>query len=204
MPVPFPPYRWSEKAGQYVRRNGRFVPRSEVRRAIDTALLAEQKRTRTLARDLRAGRITLGKWRTEMRDVIKTVHVYSAAASKGGWAQLTQADYGRIGQIVRGEYGHLERFARQISRGDPRAKGGRLDARAMQYAEAGRDTYHQTERAVARAVGYRFERNLLHPADHCAGCLGETARGRVRIGELIPIGRRNCLRRCRCSLAFSR
>lgn len=204
MPVSFPPFRWSEKAGQYVRRNGRFVPRSEVRRALDTALRAEQKRTQRLARDLRAGRVTLTQWRTEMRDVIKNVHVYSAASAQGGWAQLSQADYGRIGQIVRGEYGHLERFARQISRGDPRAKGGRLDARAMQYAEAGRDTYHQTERATALGVGYRFERNVLHPADHCGGCLGETARGRVRIGQLIPIGRRDCRRKCRCSLAFSR
>lgn len=204
MPISSPPFRWSEKAGQYVRRNGRFVPRSEVRRAIDTALLAEQKRTRRLARDLRAGRITLRNWREEMRDVIKTVHTYSAAAAKGGWAQLTQEDYGRIGQIVRGEYGHLEKFARQIARGTASAKGGRLDARAMQYAEAGRDTYHQTERASAKRSGYKFERNVLHPADHCGGCLGETARGRVRIGQLIPIGRRDCRRKCRCSLAFSR
>jgi hypothetical protein len=199
MPVN-PPFRWNAAAAQYVRANGRFVPRSDVRRAIDAALLAEEKRARSLAEDLRNGRITLDAWRTEMRDLIKTVQTYGAAAAKGGWAQLTQSDYGRIGQIVRSEYGFLEQFAQGIASG--RVSLASVQARAVQYALAGRDTYHQTERIAARDAGLTQERNILHPADHCDQCVAQTARKWVSIGQLIPIGRRTCRRYCRCSLAF--
>lgn len=196
-----PAFRWSAKTGQYVRANGQFVPRTEVRRAIDKALDAEKARALDLSNALRSGSISLEKWRAEMRDIIKNVHLYSASAASGGWAQLSQADYGRIGQIIRGEYGFLEKFAQGIARGTVPLDGNFLQ-RALQYAEAGRDSYHQTERASARRAGKREERNILHPADHCGGCLGESARGWVKIGQLIPIGRRICRRKCRCSLRF--
>lgn len=194
-------FGWNPRAGQYVRPNGQFVPRAEVRRAIDTSIRAEEAVARSLADDLRTGRITLETWRTEMREMIKAVHVYSAAAAKGGWAQMTPADYGRVGQIVRGEYGFLEAFARKIATGKM-PLDGRIQGYALQYALAGRDTYHMTERATMTAAGFRFELNVLHPADHCEMCLDETARGRVPIGSLIPIGRRTCRRFCKCSLSY--
>lgn len=196
-----PAFRWSAKAGQYIRPNGRFVPRTEVRRAIDKALDAEKARALDLANRLRAGTISLERWRSEMRDMIKTVHLYSASAASGGWAQLSAADFGRIGQIVRGEYAYLEKFARGIARGKVPLDGNFLN-RAKMYAEAGRDSYHQTERASARRAGKREERNILHPADHCGGCLAASAEGWVKIGKLVPIGRRDCRRKCRCSLRF--
>lgn len=196
-----PPFSWSPKTGQYVGPGGRFVPRTEVRRALDKALDAEKAHALDLANALRSGSISLEKWRAEMRETIKLTHLYSASAASGGWAQLSQADYGRIGQIIRGEYAFLEKFAQGIASGKVPLDGNFLQ-RALQYAEAGRDSYHQTERASARRAGKREERNILHPADHCAGCLGESARGWVRIGELIPIGRRICRRKCRCSLRF--
>lgn len=196
------PFKWSPKAGQYVRPNGKFVARSDVRRAIDTALEAEKRKALLLSQELRNGTISLTRWRAEMREMIKSVHLYDAALAKGGFAQMSPADYGRVGQIVRGEYGWLERFARDLASGKQRLDGT-FAQRALQYAEAGRDTYHQTERAVMKAAGFTREWNILHPADHCAGCLGETALGKVPIGSLIPIGRRDCRRRCRCSLGFS-
>lgn len=139
-----------------------------------------------------------------MRDAIKNIHLYSAAIAKGGWAQLTQADFGRVGKIVRSEYKYLERLASGIGDGSI-PLDGRFKDRSSQYAEAGRDTYHEIERATMRAAGYTLESNVLHPAEHCTGagsCVEQTARGKVRIGQLIPIGRRRCLRKCRCSLAY--
>lgn len=197
------PYRWSPKTGRYVYTNGRFVRKADVRAAIDVALEKESARALLLSQKLRNGMISLNAWRAEMREMIKNVHIYDAAIARGGFAQLGAADYGRIGQIVRGEYGWLEGFAREIASGK-QGLDGRFTERAKQYAQAGRKTYHQTERAVMREAGYRFEFNQLHPADHCAGCLGETARGRVPIGSLIPIGDRICRRKCRCSLGYAR
>lgn len=197
---------WDPKTQQYRMSNGRFVSRAVVRETLDKALDNEKARARTLAQAFRMGRITLMQWRQEMRDMIKNIHLFSAALAKGGWAQLTQADYGRVGNVVRGEYGFLERFAVGLSNGSI-ATDGRFVDRANMYAEAGRDTYHQIQRASMRDAGWRYESNKLNPAEHCEGtnsCVEQTDRGRVRIGQLIPIGRRRCLRKCKCELEFWR
>lgn len=201
--MPTSPYRWSPATGRYVRPNGHFVKKSDVRKAIDGALEKESARALLLSQRLRNGSLSLSAWRTEMREMLKNVHIYNAAIAKGGFAQMTAEDYGRVGQIVRGEYGFLEGFARDLASGR-QALDGRFTERAKQYAQAGRKTYHQTERAVMRRAGYRYEFNQLHPADHCAGCLGETARGRVPLGSLVPIGDRDCRRKCRCSFGFAK
>lgn len=197
-----PSYTWSAAAQQYRAKNGRFVPRAEIRAVIDGALARESASARTLALALRNGDISLESWRLQMRTMIKNVHLYNAAAAKGGWAQLTQADYGRVGQIVRSEYGFLEQLARGISN-ETIPLDGSFVARAQMYAQAGRETYHQTQRASMKSAGFRFELNVLHAAEHCGLCLSETARGWVPIGELIPIGQRTCLRNDRCSLSFA-
>jgi hypothetical protein len=199
----FSSFRWSPKTGRYVFASGRFVKKADVRKAIDAALEKESGRALLLAQKVRNGTISLSAWRAEMREMIKNVHIYDAAIAKGGFAQLTAADYGRIGQIVRGEYGFLEGFAREIASGK-QALDGRFTERAKQYAQAGRKTYHQTERAVMRAAGYTTEFNKLGKAEHCGGCIAETARGHVPIGSLVPIGDRKCRRKCRCSLGYGR
>lgn len=195
------PFVWDKKTGRYRRPNGTFVSLAEVQQVIDQILDRQIRSAQNLAFQLRNGEISLTVWRQSMRDMIKNVHLYSAAAAKGGWAQLTQADYGRIGNIVRAEYKYLERFARGIS--DQRiALDGRYFDRVRMYAEAGRDTYYQVTRAAMQAAGMREERNIRTANESCGGCIVESRRGWVPIGKLTPIGRRNCLRKCRCFLEF--
>jgi hypothetical protein len=70
------------------------------------------------------------------------------------------------------------------------------------YAEAGRGTYYVFTTKEMRAAGKTEEENQLHPAEHCQSCLDEAARGWVPIGTLIPIGQRDCLGRCRCTISY--
>jgi hypothetical protein len=195
------PFVWNARTGRYTSASGRFVSKAEVRGAIDTALQQESARAVRLAEELRGGVISLQTWRSEMRAMVKSVHIYSAAMAKGGFAQMTATDYGRVGAIVRSEYGFLENFAAKIADGRL-PLDGRLTQYAAQYAQAGRKTYHQTERAVMKAAGKTMEFNILHPAEHCGGCLAETGRGYVPIGSLVPVGDRQCRRNCRCTLGY--
>lgn len=199
-------YTWDPSTQQYRGPDGRFVPRSEVRAALEKSLNKEMSKAKDLAQSLRMGRISLAVWRQEMRDMIKNVHLFSAALARGGWAQVTQADYGRVGNIVRGEYGFLERFAQGVANGTVEINSWFQD-RALMYAEAGWDTYFQVETAAMKEAGFRFESNILSPVENCTGsgsCVEQTARGKVKIGALIPIGRRRCLRRCRCHKEYWR
>lgn len=193
-------YTWDQAAGRYRDARGRFVPRAAVRSAIDDALARANARARSLAEQLRGRRISLADWTLQMRGLVKEVHLYSAAAAKGGWDQLSPADYGRVGQVVRGEYAFLQRFAADIAAGRP--LDGRFLRRVELYAQAGRRTYHQVERADMEVRGYDLEENILGPADHCDECPSLTAQGPVPIGTLPPIGTRTCLANCRCRIRY--
>src|SRR3954468_3571438 len=100
-----PTLTWDSYLGRYRYASGRLVSKLEVRSAIDRDLQRLSLDVSRLAGDLRGGRISLEGWRAEMKEIVKHVHMGQAAIAKGGRAQMGPADYGRVGQIVREEYG---------------------------------------------------------------------------------------------------
>jgi hypothetical protein len=153
------------------------------------------------SRLLQSGRISVADWRERMAGHIKATHLYSAAMPRGGWAQMTAADFGRVGRLVRIQYEYLNNFAAQLSAGLP--VDGRFLHRARMYQNAAREVYHESERVEMQDVqGLEQERNILAAADNCEGCVVETARGWVPIGSLRPIGRRTCLTNCLCRIKY--
>jgi hypothetical protein len=151
---------------------------------------------------LRSGRDSLQEWRTNMRTLIREGHLFATAAAKGGWAQLTQADYGRAGAMIKKEYAFLDRLALRLSQGS-QPLDGNFQQYSIMYANAPRETYHQTERDRRTEAGYRYERNVRHSSDSCGGCVGASARGWVLIGTNPPIGARDCRRNCLCWFEYS-
>jgi hypothetical protein len=82
-------------------------------------------------------------------------------------------------------------------------RDGTLVRRTMMYANAAWGALQEATRLQAAGEGYTHEENILGDAEHCGGCVEETAKGRVPIGTLIPIGQRDCLANCRCHFAYS-
>jgi hypothetical protein len=76
-------------------------------RYLDTADPAK-----ALAEALRGRQVSLADWEVGMRRVVKNTHLNAIALERGGWANMTPADYGRAGQIIREQYGYLKGFAR--------------------------------------------------------------------------------------------
>lgn len=196
-----PGYRWNQTANRYISPSGRFVGRQQVRAALDVAIDNSAKSIKALSQQLRDGNISLADWQLAMAREIKATHLASAALAKGGWAQLSQSDYGRVGQIVRQEYAYLNKLAQDIAAGR-QPLDGRFLRRAEQYIQAGRATYHQVEQREMKVRGYDEERNIRHARDSCPGCLDATARGWVAIGTLPPVGGRDCRRNCRCTIEY--
>lgn len=180
-------------------RTGRIVSTAQVRAAIDLTIDQYKTLARSLAEQLRAGTISLRTWEAEMRVVVKDAQLLGAASASGGWAQLDQRSLGRAGREIRDQYAFLDHFATEIMTGDQRLDGT-LTNRAVMYVEAGRTGYENEREAIERAAGYAEERSVRHVSDSCEGCVREEARGWVAIGELVPIGDRNCLTRCRCTI----
>jgi hypothetical protein len=198
-------FTWDVRAQQYRGRSGRFVSRQEIRNALDRALNTAQGRVISLAEQLRTGTVSLAVWQTAMAEELKTLHLYSAAAAKGGWAQMTDTDYGRVGRILRDQYQYLRGFASDIA-GEKYRDGldGRFLNRVKLYARSGRMTYHAIQRNEMFDAGRTEVRSVLHPAEHCDQCVEQARMGWVAIDDprYIPVMNRTCLSNDLCTEDF--
>lgn len=194
--------RLNNGVGAYRGPNGRILSQATVREALDAYVDASENVTKVLADLLRNQQISLADWQLQMRAHIKDVHLAAAAAQRGGWQNMTQADFGRVGQRIRIQYEYLDNFAKQIADGT-QPLDGRFLVRAQMYTDASIATYDRFEVNAFRLAGFDEESNVLEPGVvHCGGCLNETARGWVPTGTLVPIGERTCLTRCRCGKIY--
>ncbi len=190
-------------AGAYRDKStGRFISSKSVRMELDAAVDASAIDTRTLSLSLQRGELDVKEWQLAMRQRVKDVHINAAVTQRGGWDQMTPADWGRVGQRIRNQYEYLDNFAAQIANGT-QPLDGRFLVRSQMYDEAAISTYDRFERNAMRNAGFIEERNVLEPGiKHCGGCLTEDAKGWVPIGSLLPVGERQCLSRCRCTIEY--
>jgi hypothetical protein len=195
-------FGWNAASARfYDRATGRYVSRDTMRLALDDIIADAEREVRAASEQLRAGSIDLAQWQRTLRDVVKETMLDAESVARGGWNQLTQADFGRVGQAVRAQYEYLDAFTQAIRAGLP--LDGRFLNRAAMYAKAARPFFHDEQRQLLEDTGYTEEWNILHAAEHCGGCVDMTALGRVPIGTLIPIGERDCLGNDRCTVRYA-
>lgn len=199
-----PRYQWVRSLSRYRDvTTGRLVSTAEVRRVIDRTLRTLQGQTRTLTDDVRAGRVSRSEFALRMRENVKDVHLLSAASARGGWHQMTPQAFGQVGQILREQYGFLDKFTAQVESGEI-ALDGSFTRRALMYVERGRNTHSRAERQVQTAAGKNQRKNVLNDAaEHCAGpgsCEAETDKGwqDADSPDTVEIGDRICIAGCQC------
>lgn len=194
-------YRWERNTRRYRGSDGRFVSVADVRGRIDDAIQASARRMGELSGRLQARSITVAEWQRGMRDAVRDMHLCSAAAARGGWHQMSMADYGRVGGRLRQQYVYLNRFARQLQTGE-QPMDGRFATRAGMYAQAARGTYEETRREGEQAAGMREERRVLHAFESCPDCMAYASSGWAPIGTLPAIGDSVCLTNCLCTFEY--
>ena len=200
------PYRWEPNAGVSGRyrdtSTGRFVASSTVRRELDRYLDTADP-ARALAEALRGRQVSLADWEVGMRRVVKNTHLNAIALERGGWANLTPSDFGRVGQIVREQYGYLKGFAADIASGKQRLDGT-LGVRAKLYTQAGRETFYHSKHANLSA-GVDMVGSVRSARDSCSECVSLDGKW-FRVGDpayKLP-GQRICMKSCRCYERYGR
>jgi len=197
------PYRWEPStgaSGRYRDERGRFVASSTVRRELDR-YLDNSDPAKALAEALRGRQVSLADWEVAMRRHVKNVNLNAIALERGGWANLTPSDFGRVGQIVREQYGYLRGFANDIASGKQRLDGT-LGTRAKLYSQAARTSLYKSK-AANMGGGVTHQRSIRSARDSCRQCL-DLDRKVFRIDDAsFPLpGQRICLTRCRCHLEY--
>lgn len=201
-------FRWNERLQRYQGARGQIVSMATVRDGLDQVIAGAGSRLRALSESLNAGSISLADWQTRMAQEIKLLHVASTSAARGGWAQMSQSDWGWVGQRIRTQYQFLNNFAAQIGDGTQQLDG-RLLVRTDLYAQAARGSYEEFRRRhLANTREVVGERRVLGVADHCStaggleGCLELAAKGVQPPGTLPPIGQSPCRGNCKCTFVM--
>jgi hypothetical protein len=206
-------FGWNETAGRYIDLStGRFVPFLDVRDSLDVVMDASGARMNNLTDQLRAEQISLAEWQIGMMEEIKIAHTAAAASASGGWAQMSQSDWGAAGRLIRDQYDFLRNFAAEIASGKQRLDGT-AGVRTNLYAQAARGTFEEMRRRYERLKdGMEEEARELGEADHCSsdddptgereGCLELAALGWQPIGTLPKIGESVCIVNCRCRFIY--
>jgi hypothetical protein len=190
-------FTWDPAARRYRGPTGAFVPDAAVRQAVDAVVDGSGARLAVLTQRLVDGALDLATWQQQMAAELKALHVATATAAHGGWAQMSPADWGWVGQRLRTQYGYLRDWAADLAAGRA-SLDGRAVARATLYGDAARQTYQEMTRRDARLHGGTEERRLLRATESCAGCRAQAALGWQPAGTLAPLGSQPCLTRCRC------
>ena len=193
---------WNETAGRYVNLDtGRFIRREWVRDQLEDVITATNNNLLRYADQVITGDISIAEFQLSMASDIKLLHTASGAAARGGWAQMSQGDWGYVGSQLKIQYGYLNNFAAQIESGE-QALDGRLKVRASMYGDAARSTYEQIVRRLEQSKGAVLEARILGVADHCDDCLDEAGKGWKPIGTLRRIGDSICKTRCHCHFEY--
>lgn len=182
-------------------RTGRFVDwnrtvRPAMERALDTLALE----IRQLGAQAGAGQIDDAAFVAAMKQKLKIAHLMSYALAKGGWAQMTSEDFGRVGRELRKQYDYLARFGQAIRQG--KLSQGQAAYRAALYARAAYATYENTRRLEMQRVGFTEERRRRTAKESCPDCIEYARRGWQPIGTLPPIGQSRCIVNCRCYFEY--
>jgi 2'-5' RNA ligase len=89
-----------------------------------------------LAERMYTGEMSLGAWEETMKRYIRELHTSVAAIGKGGWDQMTWADWGRLGAVMREQYRYLHGFAEAIAENRETISINAIKARAHLYGTA--------------------------------------------------------------------
>jgi hypothetical protein len=140
-------WAWNEKAKRYYNtETGRFLSKTEALGYVEQSLAASGSATDLLAGYVADGMLAPGDWRALMREEIKREYIREYLLGIGGRDQMTQADWGSIGGMLKEQYGYLDAFADDVAAG--RLSEAQVRSRARMYVNSAREAY---ERANARA-----------------------------------------------------
>jgi len=140
---------WLSKLRQFVSTaTGKVIGRRASRTITQINTIVGEDIAANLASDVANDRLTLPAWEAAMRGQIKNNYLQQYLLGLGGKGQMTFVDYGSVGGMLKEQYGHLSKFAREIAGGN--LTEGQIAARAKMYIRSAREA---NQRANMRAWG---------------------------------------------------
>lgn len=200
-----PGFAFDRESARYRNTStGRFVARRDVLNLMERSIDTAERRLGDLVTALHEKRISPGIFQEQMRTELRRLHLQNSALGAGGFDRLGPREYGRAGQMLRGDYQRLTNLAQGVVDGNvslPQALN-----RVSGYVGTARSNFLHAERDAsadgAQRRGVRMEeRRRLGASEHCVDCVRYAGLGWQPLGTLpVPGEASVCSRNCRCSL----
>lgn len=154
----------------YVPLVGNPVDTSGVRSIISEIRSGAANRMAALAEGVVDGSITnLAQFAIDFKKEIKTLYLSTHTLARGGVANMTQSDWGKLGAAVREQFRYADKFVRDIE--NERTKMA-IQQRIGLYTDSAwgaRGEFENVVRDRELKLG-SLERRVLGEADHCDEC----------------------------------
>ena len=169
---PPPLWEWIKKLFRY--RNlatGRFIGPEQMLKLRDTFMDLQGEAIKKLGRDYAAGKLSLSDWVLKSREMIKQTYIDQYILGHGGRNSMSQADWGRLGQMLRKQYGFLEHFALDLESGryvdaDGNILGDAIGSRLALYVNSSAQAYER-----GHVLGQGVPDLPAYPGDGSSECL---------------------------------
>jgi hypothetical protein len=201
-------WAWDKKLARYRdSRTGRFLSQKTVLGYVTDSISRAGVATDQLARFASSGVLKPSDWSTAFRGEIKTEYIQKYLLGRGGREQMTQADWGRIGGMLKEQYRHLPDFQRAIAEGE--LSEAQIAARSRMYINSAREGYERATAEAAKRAGKGEVRWRVNAAaENCPDCLAFEALGWRPVesdpfsGAYPGSGATQCLTNCQCNLDY--
>jgi hypothetical protein len=141
---------WNDKSHRWRDTStGRYISQTRMNNMRDAYLDSKKMQTGELIDRLYRGEITSNQWALEMRQLVKETYINEYLAAHGGVESMTQADWGRLGHMLRDQYAYLDKFQADLNAGKMTA--GQAKVRAGMYIESASQAFEKGK-ADARGV----------------------------------------------------
>lgn len=138
---------------------------------------------------------------------LKEEYIRQYVLGRGGLGQMAQADWGRLGSMLKEQYKYLNGFEQAIA--DGTLSEAQIAARGRMYTNSAREAFEKARSRVAEKAG---QDEILWVVDtskeNCEDCLANQAMGWQLVednpyGGCVPgSGCTQCLTNCGCSLQY--
>lgn len=181
---------------------GRFLPRGEVLNYVDASIDASGIAGNLLGGYVYDGTLSPADFRALFREELKGEYTREYLLGIGGREQMTQADWGRIGGMLKEQYGHLDDFIAELEAGNLTPE--QIAARINMYVNSSRESFERAHYQVAGKAGCDEELWGLGASEHCPDCLEFAGMGWQPL-KTFPYpgqGQTQCLTNCQCTVSY--
>lgn len=194
-------YSWDQALGRYRdAETGLFLSRDAVYGMVNQSISATQLVTDHLAASVADGSISAEAWHLAMKGEIKREYIRQYLLGHGGRHEMTPADWGRLGPMIREQYQFLGGFYDAVRNGE--LSEAQIRVRAGDYINSAREGYERAR--IGRAYEYGMSEEIWRlgsSAQHCGDCVSFAEAGWLPIGSIDAMpgdGSTQCLSRCAC------